>query len=46
MPGENSIILSDGSYQDIWVWSEETLAVDHVDFDFYEGEVVSIVGNR
>ena len=24
--------------------STKTLAVDHVDFEFYEGEVVSIVG--
>ncbi len=32
------------SDQGIWVWPPKTVAVDHVDFDFYEGEIVSIVG--
>ena len=32
------------AYQGIWVWPPKTVAVDHVDFNFYEGEIVSIVG--
>lgn len=30
--------------ESVWLWRCKTVAVDHVDFDFHEGEFVSIVG--
>jgi peptide/nickel transport system ATP-binding protein len=45
MPGEKNIILSGMGLTKVFGFGrQKTLAVDHVDFDFYEGEVVSIVG--
>jgi peptide/nickel transport system ATP-binding protein len=45
MPGEKNIILSGSGLTKVFGFGrQKTLAVDHVDFDFYEGEVVSIVG--
>ena len=45
MPGEKNIILSGLGLTKVFGFGrQKTLAVDHVDFDFYEGEVVSIVG--
>jgi peptide/nickel transport system ATP-binding protein len=45
MPGEKSIILSGTGLTKIFGFGrKKTLAVDHVDFEFCEGEVVSIVG--
>jgi peptide/nickel transport system ATP-binding protein len=45
MPGEKSIILSGTDLTKIFGFGrKKTLAVDHVDFEFCEGEVVSIVG--
>jgi peptide/nickel transport system ATP-binding protein len=45
MPGEQTIILSGKGLTKIFGFGrQKTLAVDHVDFTFYRGEVVSIVG--
>lgn len=45
MPGEKSLCLSgSGLTKVFWSGRHKTVAVDHVDFDFHEGEVVSIVG--
>jgi len=45
MRDEKSIILSGTGLTKIFGFGrKKTLAVDHVDFDFYEGEVISIVG--
>jgi peptide/nickel transport system ATP-binding protein len=45
MPDEKNIILSGKGLTKVFgLGRQKTLAVDHVDFDFYEGEVVSIVG--
>jgi peptide/nickel transport system ATP-binding protein len=45
MPDEKQLILSSRGLTKIFGFgSQRTLAVDHVDIDFYKGEVVSIVG--
>jgi peptide/nickel transport system ATP-binding protein len=45
MPGEKSPCLSGiGLTKEFGFGRQRTVAVDHVDFDFHEGEVVSIVG--
>jgi peptide/nickel transport system ATP-binding protein len=45
MPAEKNIILSAKGLTKIFGFGRtRTLAVDHVDFNFYEGEVISIVG--
>jgi peptide/nickel transport system ATP-binding protein len=45
MPDEKNTILSGKGLTKVFgLGRQKTLAVDHVDFDFYEGEVVSIVG--
>jgi peptide/nickel transport system ATP-binding protein len=45
MPDEKQLILSARGLTKIFGFgSQKTLAVDHVDIDFYKGEVVSIVG--
>ena len=45
MPDENKVILSGTGLTKVFGFGRQrTLAVDHVDFNFYEGEVVSIVG--
>jgi peptide/nickel transport system ATP-binding protein len=45
MPDKNSLILSASGLTKVFGFgSSKTLAVDHVDIDLYEGEVVSIVG--
>jgi len=45
MPDEKNIILSGRGLTKVFGFGrQKTLAVDHVDFDFYAGEVVSIVG--
>ncbi len=45
MPDEKNIILSGTGLTKVFGFGrQKTLAVDHVDFDFYAGEVVSIVG--
>jgi peptide/nickel transport system ATP-binding protein len=45
MPDERKLCLSASGLTKIFGFgSQKTLAVDHVDFNFYEGEVVSIVG--
>jgi len=45
MPDEKNIILSGKGLTKVFgLGRQKTLAVDHVDFDFHEGEVVSIVG--
>jgi len=45
MPDEKKIILSGRGLTKVFGFGrQKTLAVDHVDFDFYAGEVVSIVG--
>jgi peptide/nickel transport system ATP-binding protein len=45
MPDEKTIILSGSGITKVFGFGRHrTVAVDHVDFNFYEGEVVSIVG--
>lgn len=45
MPDERKIILSTSGLTKVFGFGrQKTLAVDHVDIDIYEGEVVSIVG--
>ena len=45
MPDEKNIILSGKGLTKVFGFGrQKTLAVDHVDFEFYAGEVVSIVG--
>ena len=45
MPDEKKIFLSgSGLTKEFGFGRQKTLAVDHVDFNFYEGEIVSIVG--
>ncbi|MBN1584453.1 MAG: ABC transporter ATP-binding protein [Anaerolineae bacterium] len=45
MPGEKSACLSGRGLTKIFgVGHTRTVAVDHVDFDFHEGEVISLVG--
>jgi peptide/nickel transport system ATP-binding protein len=45
MPSEKTVCLSGSGLTKVFAYSgQKTVAVDHVDFSFYEGEVVSIVG--
>ena len=45
MPDEKKICLSGSGLTKVFGFGrQKTVAVDHVDFDFYEGELVSIVG--
>jgi peptide/nickel transport system ATP-binding protein len=45
MPGEKSSCLSGTGLTKVFGFGRtKTVAVDHVDFDFHEGEVISIVG--
>jgi peptide/nickel transport system ATP-binding protein len=45
MPGEKKLILSGSGITKVFGFGrQKTVAVDHVDFNFHEGEVVSIVG--
>jgi peptide/nickel transport system ATP-binding protein len=45
MPEDKNIILSGSGLTKIFgLGRQKTLAVDHVDFTFYEGEIISIVG--
>jgi len=45
MPGEKQVCLSGTGLTKVFgLGRQKTVAVDHVDFNFYEGEVVSIVG--
>jgi peptide/nickel transport system ATP-binding protein len=45
MPDERKVCLSGKGLTKVFAYSgHKTVAVDHVDFDFYEGQVVSIVG--
>ncbi len=45
MPIEKKICLSGSGLTKVFGFgSEKTVAVDHVDFNFYEGEIISIVG--
>ena len=45
MPGEKKVCLSGSGLTKVFGFGrQKTVAVDHVDFNFYEGEVVSIVG--
>ena len=45
MPDDKKMILSASGLTKVFGFGRnKTLAVDHVDFNFYEGEVVSIVG--
>jgi peptide/nickel transport system ATP-binding protein len=45
MPGEKNSCLSGTGLTKVFGFGRtRTLAVDHVDFDFHEGEVISIVG--
>ena len=45
MPVEKTVCLRGTGLTKVFAYSgQKTVAVDHVDFDFYEGEVVSIVG--
>ena len=45
MPDEKITCLSGlGLTKEFGLGRQKTLAVDHVDFNFYEGEIVSIVG--
>jgi len=45
MPFEKTVCLSGSGLTKVFAYSgQKTVAVDHVDFSFYEGEVVSIVG--
>ena len=45
MPDEKKICLSGAGLTKVFGFgSKKTVAVDHVDFKFYEGEIISIVG--
>jgi peptide/nickel transport system ATP-binding protein len=45
MPDEKNTLLSGSGVTKIFGFGrQKTLAVDHVDFDFYKGEIISIVG--
>lgn len=45
MPGNTKLCLSGKGLTKIYGFGRNTtVAVDHIDFDFYEGEVISIVG--
>jgi peptide/nickel transport system ATP-binding protein len=45
MPGEKSLCMSGSGLTKIFGFGrEKTVAVDHVDFEFHVGEVISIVG--
>jgi peptide/nickel transport system ATP-binding protein len=45
MPDEREVCLSGSGLTKVFGFGRQrTVAVDHVDFDFYEGEVISIVG--
>jgi peptide/nickel transport system ATP-binding protein len=45
MPDEKKVCLRGSALTKVFAYSgQKTVAVDHVDFNFYEGEVVSIVG--
>ena len=45
MPGEKSLCLSGSGLTKVFGFGRtRTVAVDHVDFEFHEGEVISIVG--
>jgi peptide/nickel transport system ATP-binding protein len=45
MPGEKKLCLSGSGLTKVFGFgAQKTIAVDHVDFNFYEGEIVSIVG--
>jgi len=45
MPDEKKVCLSGSGLTKVFAYSgKKTVAVDHVDFNFYEGEVISIVG--
>jgi peptide/nickel transport system ATP-binding protein len=45
MPDEKKVCLSGSGLTKVFgLGRQKTVAVDHVDFNFYEGEVVSIVG--
>jgi len=45
MPGEKSLCMSGSGLTKVFGFGRErTVAVDHVDFEFHEGEVISIVG--
>jgi len=45
MPDEKKVCLSGSGLAKVFGFGrQKTVAVDHVDFNFYEGEVVSIVG--
>ena len=45
MPGEKKLCLSGKGLTKVFGFGrQKTVAVDHVDFDFHEGEVISIVG--
>ncbi len=45
MPDEKKLCLSGSGLTKVFgLGRNKTVAVDHVDFDFYEGEIVSIVG--
>ncbi len=45
MPGEKKVCLSGSGLTKVFgLGRNRTVAVDHVDFEFYDGEIVSIVG--
>ena len=45
MPDEKKLCLSGSGLTKVFgLGRQKTVAVDHVDFNFYEGEIVSIVG--
>src|SRR5512136_430374 len=45
MPDEKKVCLSGAGLAKVFgLGRQRTVAVDHVDFNFYEGEIVSIVG--
>jgi peptide/nickel transport system ATP-binding protein len=45
MPDERNVCLSGSGLTKVFGFGrQKTVAVDHVDFNFYEGEVISIVG--
>ncbi|MGA7194958.1 MAG: ABC transporter ATP-binding protein [Anaerolineales bacterium] len=45
MPDEKKLCLSGSGLTKVFGFgAQKTIAVDHVDFNFYEGEIVSIVG--
>jgi peptide/nickel transport system ATP-binding protein len=45
MPDERKVCLSGSGLTKVFGFGrQKTVAVDHVDFEFYEGEVISIVG--